>query len=283
MKRTIPFMIFVLMIALVSTILVWSQTNTQLQNATQSNQNSEYTSDKQRVESLTSARDLEGLLQLSSIFQKKWAENIAVKARLQLLIISSLSSYDFKDNQQYIYTVKLSKEVLKEADRIPIQIEYELVSKLQSTSAYSNNLTSKDQLELDRLDRVKYLLHLWNRVQRDYDRNFLTEVSNRPVTNVTVPAPNYMPGINPSDIRDPVVKGKYIDAIEVNKEKAIKYNLQLQLQKLDQILPSFIEKFIIDLYSQSPFKESELEQIFADFKIENEKKSQILRSIKAGF
>ena len=188
----------------------------------------EFEKDANRIESLSASRDFQGLLQLSEALKEKWGNNIKAYSFLQAEISKSFASYDFQNKMQYFYSVELSKDVLKYSDQIPIELEYEMVSKLQSRSAYLWGLKVEENWEKDRRDRVNQLFHLWNRLEKTIDPNFdFNDVNNRPKGNVPVPAPNYIPGITPESIKDPKIRRKYEKAIEINKQKAFKYNEQI--------------------------------------------------------
>jgi hypothetical protein len=284
MKTYSRIVALILLIGLSSTIWIWSQSTGQTQKTglsrIQTSEESEFEKDLKFIEGLVAARNLQGLLQLSDELQRKWASDIKAGSRLQLEIINSLASYDFQDKKQYAHLVKLTKDVLKNADSIPIQLEYELVSKLQGNSAYLWKVSDQKDFELDRAERIKLLSHLWNRFQKDIDRNFdLEDVKNRPVGNVAVPAPNYRPGIRPEDVKELDIRAKYIAAIETNKAKAEKYNSQLELQRLDKKLPGMIDRVLTELYSHPPLNTEELERHFSNFKIQGERKDKIQKAV----
>jgi hypothetical protein len=199
---------------------------------------------------------------------------------LQKEIINSLSSYDFQDKRQYLYTVKIAKDVLKNADNIPVNLEFEFISKLKSSSVSFWKVISEKDWKTDREERVKLITHFWNRFQNKIDRNFnFNDIKNRPVGNVPVPAPNYLPGIEPDDIKEPEIRAKYMTAIEANKAKAETYNLQIELHRLDKELPDFIEKFFIELYSQPPDERQVLEKNLRLFNIADDRKEKILEVV----
>jgi hypothetical protein len=132
-------------------------------------------------------------------------------------------------------------------------------------------LKVEENWEKDRRDRVNQLLHLWNRLEKNIDPNFdFNDINNRLKGNVPVPAPNYIPGITPESIKDPEIRRKYEKAIEINKQKAFKYNEQIILHKINKQFDEFVEKFLIDMYSEPPFNTAELSKFLKSFKIEGE-------------
>jgi hypothetical protein len=245
----------------------------------QENKPSEFQQDIKRISMMTESRDLKGLLLLSDELEKKWANNVVAYSRLLAEISNSLASYDFHDAMQYKYSVSLAGKVLKNADDIPIQLEYEMVSKLQSTSAYLTGVERQDNWERDRAKRVNLIFHLWNRLEKNIDRTFdITDFKNHPMGNIPVPGP-YPSGIRPEAVKEPDIRAKYIEAIAVNQAKAEKYNLQVQLQKLDKVLPEFVERVLIEFYSLEPTNMKELEASVRLFGFSSEIKQKILMGV----
>lgn len=245
------------------------------------NEPSEFEKDYKRIEDLSAARSFQPLLDFSGSLKEKWGKDIKAYSILQAEISKAFASYDFQDKRQYIYSVEIAKDVLKNADKIPIQLEYEMVGKLQSNSAYLSNIIPGEKWEQDRDERILFLLHFWNRFQKSIDSNFdFNDLKNRPIGNVPVPAPNYMPGIKPENVKEPEIRAKYEEAIEANKQKAFKYNEQVVLHRIDKQLNEFIEKFLINLYSEPPFDIVKINNLIKSLKIEDlERKERILKAI----
>lgn len=249
----------------------------------QQNEANEFQKDMNRIAILTESRDMERLLQFSADLEKKWAKNIVAHSRLLAEISNSLSTYDFRDSRQYIYSVAFAKRVLKNSDDLDAQLEYEMISKLQSTSAYFSGVEPQEKWQSDRAERIRLILHLWNRVRNNIERSFDTEdIKNRPMGNIPVPGP-YTAGIRPEDIKEPDIRVRYIEAIAANKSKAERYNLQVQLQKLDKVLPQFVERVFVEFYSLEPNKIKELEANMRLFGLATETRQRILDSVKQRF
>jgi hypothetical protein len=223
-----------------------------LADNTRSHPTNEFLKDSGHIDSLTQSRDLDRMLAFADEIEKKWENSIPAKSRLLAKISDSLSSYDFQDERQYVYSVTFAKKVLTRSDVIDVQLEHEMVSKLQSTSAYSSGVERPEKWPVDRKERVQLILHLWNRIRNNLDRTFdTTDIRNRPNAKVRVPGP-YTTGVRPEDIKEPVVRTMYEDAIAKNKTKADRFNLQVQLQKLDKTFPVFVERVLVEFYSMGP-------------------------------
>lgn len=88
-----------------------------------------------------------------------------------------------------------------------------------------------------------------------------------------------MCGIRPEDVKEPEIRAKYITAIEANTAKAKKFNLQLQLHRLDKRMSDFVDQFLIGMYTQLPLDLNELEKNLHLFGIEGKRKEKILKAV----
>src|SRR6266496_6665911 len=72
-------------------------------------QSDSYTSSEQqrdfgRVKALSKARDLKGLVKLANEIELRWSYDTTAYSYMMIEICSSLASYDFKNDRQYILT-----------------------------------------------------------------------------------------------------------------------------------------------------------------------------------
>ena len=231
---------------------------------------------RKELNRLIESRDLNGLVQLMHKIQNKKDSNYSY---LLADICSTFNSYDFKLEKQYLYARNCSKKILLDNSELPINIEQKMIENLQGVEEYRAGLVSENEWEADRSERIKLLLHLWNRLQNNLDRTFdVSNIENKPISNVPVPGP-YKPGTNPKDIKEPEIRIKYEELIKVNSLKAKKYNLQTQLQKLDKTLPNFIEDFLIQMYSVSSYDVNKLKKDIAPFNFGKEESEKIINEI----
>jgi hypothetical protein len=104
---------------------------------------------------------------------------------------------------------------------------------------------ARDQLRTDCLSSWLYLLEL---LDRFLDPNF--DPKDVPQRLVQPPPTRgdvvYPPGTDPALIDDPTARAQYERAITSNREKTIRYRLQIQLGRLQEQIPSQF------LYIRSP-------------------------------
>ncbi len=244
-------------------------------------QTNDYQNDLKKISSLTDSRDLKGLIRFSEEIEKYWANDSLKRSSLLAEISNSLSSYDFSDNLQYKHSVKLAKNILRDADALPIQLEFEMVSKLLSTTSYSSGIEPSDRWESERSKRMKLVIHLWNRIQESFDPTFDTsDIRNQPLGNIAVPGGKYPSGVNPQVIKESEIKEKYMASLAANKAKADKLNFQIQIRRMKEQIPSFLEKVLTDFYSLDPKNPKELEKNIRMFKLDQKTRQRILDTTK---
>lgn len=225
--------------------------------------------------------DLEGLVKLMDDVQAlKGSEYISLLAD----ICSAFNSYDFKSERQYLLTRNCSKKVLTNKSEVSISLEQSMIENLQGVEEYKAGLVAESEWRKDRAERVSYLRHLSESLNKDYDPNFdFKDPKNIPVGNVCVPAPNYMCGIRPEDVKEPEIREKYVAAIDANAERAKAYNKQMLIHRIMKTFPAFVDQFLVGMYSQPPLDISELAGVLNSFGITGARKENILANVKQYF
>ena len=231
---------------------------------------------RKELNRLIESRNLDGLIQLmNSLQEKKDFADVYLLAD----ICSAYNSYDFKDHKQFLYARNCSKNLLSNNNEVPISLEQRMIENLQGVEEYKASLVSEENWEADRAERIKLLLHLWRRLQNNIDRNFdPANVENKPISNVPVPGP-YKQGVNPDNIREPEIRAKYKESIKANTLKAKKYNMQVQLKKLDKTLPEFVESFLIQMYSAFPSDLNKLKKDIDTFNLEGNRSERVIKEV----
>lgn len=92
-----------------------------------------------------------------------------------------------------------------------------------------------------------------------------------------------MAGIRSEDVKEPDIRAKYLEAIAANRAKAEKFNLQIQLQKLDKKFSEFVERIFVDFYTIEPRNSDELAANLRLFELNDLTKQRIIDKINANF
>jgi len=265
--------------------LVKTSSNTNSQNLANNLQSDflsqDYKDNKNKITRLIEERNMMSLVDTLAELEVKFTTKSEIYGYLMADICSALNSYNFNDTKQYLNARNCTKKILYQADKIPVRLERDLIDNLRGNEEYRMNLLPESEWAKDRQERIGFLLHLWQRVQNNIDRNFdINDDKNRPIGNVPVPTPNYVPGMRPEDIKEPDVRAKYEKAIEENNKKAKRFNLQVELQRIDKNLLKFVEDFLIQMYSVLPIDITELDKNLSAFGIKGDKAEAIKKVIQ---
>jgi hypothetical protein len=90
---------------------------------------------------------------------------------------------------------------------------------------------------------------IFARFKRDIDPNF--DPDKRPSIRITPPGPEglqYMPGVDPKDVEDPVLREKYIAAIKKNNELIRDYAFLSKLERLHRVMLEKATKSVADAH-----------------------------------
>lgn len=241
-----------------------SGTSTRLRgsNSSETHQ-ADFQREMQLITLYSSARDFVAISNLAAEIQTRPAKNRYFRSLLLGEICKALASYDFQDSRQYILSVELAKDVLKDADRLPVVLHYEMVARLQSPLGYKLGLAPISAWERDRKERAEELARLWSRIDNSIDRSFdFRDPKNVPIGNVPVPGSGYLPGTLPKNIKEKEIRSQYLAAIEANNKKAGIYNDQVVLHRLESKFSEFAETYILNLYSEGPPSLVEVDDLF---------------------
>ena len=118
-----------------------------------------YTSSEQqrdfaRINALSKARDLKGLVKLANEIELKWSYDAKAYSYMMIEICSSLASYDFKNERQYILTHKYAMLALQKADQMPLENEIRLVQYLGGDAEYFIGQLKPEDWPKDRRERM---------------------------------------------------------------------------------------------------------------------------------
>ncbi len=241
-------------------------------------QSDSYTSSEQqrdfgRVKALSKARDLKGLVKLANEIELRWSYDTTAYSYMMIEICSSLASYDFKNDRQYILTHKYAKLALQRADQMPVENEVRLVQYLGGDIEYFTGQVNLEEWPQDRRERMQYWFHAWRRLNSEIDRNF--NVNEPPLLNVP-PAGPYPSGIAPDGIKDPQLRARYEAAVQANKQKIERFNRQQLLHKLDEGFKKNLRRFIVGAYSKPPVDLAELTYYLNTYTTDDQLRQSIL-------
>lgn len=233
------------------------------------------------IQSFRDSRDLKGLERAADEINQKWDEfdgdNYFV---LMLNICSQLCSYDFNEEGRELYMAdKFAVLALEKSDKIPLEVEFEILSFLQPD--YEDSPLGKvkaSERDKQRANRVRLWLRAWQRLNNEIDPDF--DFDDLPKVNIPPPNTSLRAGVAPEDIKDPILRAEYEAAIRENARKAEAYNRQYKLRQLEQTFAGEAEQYIIDIFSKPPFNLEELERLLNTYITDKDIKARILSAVE---
>jgi hypothetical protein len=81
--------------------------------------------------------------------------------------------------------------------------------------------------------------------------------------------------VDPATIPDPVARAKYIEALKASKDYAGRYNLQLQLRRIDERAMRSLEGLIRERYTKSEGDRQEFEELLAASRVSESRKERL--------
>ena len=170
---------------------------------------------------------------------------------------------------------------MRDEDGLSVDLEYDMLRILQEIEEYRLGVVhGEDVWTKDRGERIALLVRFAKRMESQYDPTFdFKDSKNMPAGDLCPPAPNYVCGTKPEDIRDVAIRDEYITAIERNNAKARRFNAQLQIHRLIPMFPGFIDRFVIGLYTQPPSDRVHLIQALDQLRILDDRRTAIMKAV----
>lgn len=193
----------------------------------------EYQKWQERIRASSDSRVLLGLVQLSDEIKSVWGKKSPkLYAGLMYEVCGAMGSYDFDNDEQYVFARRCTKQALERAEQIPVYWELKLVSLLNGDIEYLLKVVPQENWAQDRTERLKYWCHAWQKLEREIDENFDFE-ANRPIYRSNITADE--------------------------RQKAEKYNQQRFLQRDKKTFSTPFQNFLIEAYTTPPYNTQELE------------------------
>jgi hypothetical protein len=162
----------------------------------------------------------------------------------------------------------------------PIGEEVKLLLFLQGDSDYIHGTLRGAEWQKERPIRVHRWLRTWRHLHEEKSRS-AKEVDG-PVTLNVEPPPGvgFPPGVSPKEIKDPVLRKQYEEAIPRNAEQARINRRKIDLKNLDALFTPSAKRYIIGAYTKSPYQTDELEKMLGKSGLDADTQAEILNEVK---
>ncbi len=178
--------------------------------------------------------------------------------------------------------------MLEKIDTARSQLEE--FEKTKDVTNLENAIRAAEQIDISKLTEVQKEAQLRHRtvklwlgilaaIDRSLDPKF--DPNDLPEESITPPpsgAIEYPSAIDPSAIRDPVVRAQYEKALKENSQKAEHYRLQTKLRRLNPHATVDVDRFLTNYYTDSAADHADLESLLGELKLSSWRR-QHLRSL----
>ncbi len=190
--------------------------------------------------------------------------------RNALACVDRATSWDLGDREaQDALCQRIVLYCLPLAATCDVDLEYRLVSQIRLGS--SKNLNASGQKVTGKEWQVlrslicEYRFHLWRRIEQTLDPSW--DPADVAYMNLPVPGGNYFSGVAPEVIKEPEIRSRYEAALEANRKKAERNNLQYSIRRLQsRYLPRLTEA-IADAYRMQPVSDDDIDLLKAYLRV----------------
>lgn len=235
--------------------------------------NKEFRQDLEQLQTLGRSRDLNRFETVANQSINKWrSSNLNRYFELTHSATRLLRSEDFGDQErQRRLAHSLATEVLAYGNEIPLEIELDLLVLLQGEPIASSN----------RREMASFWLHGWQRLEEENSKPF--DFSKLPEANAAPPAETGLPrGIDPSAVKDSVLRAQYERAIAQAAETAEQFRFRYRLRQLEPSFSRITEGYLVKAYSQPPANLDELTNLLSTYISDNAVRTTILDRVRLG-
>lgn len=235
---------------------------------------------RDRMMKLSKDRDLQAMEKLGHEIERDWRAADAVKyAHLTLQLCGQLVSQHFgHSGKQGGLSQAFAMEALKEADKIPLELECELLERARHQLDVEGKTPSGEGWAKMRKEQLKLWLHAWQRLEKTIDKNWnpddVPEMDLKGLEGVS-----FVSGMTSCLTNDPKLKAKYEAAVEAFRKKREYYSEQHQIRQLMKSFYAEAEQYVIQAYSTPPFNLEELQQALDASLADQDRRASILNTV----
>jgi hypothetical protein len=196
-----------------------------------------------------------------------------------LRLVGELHSRQFDDEGRKMEIAgKYTHLALEKAAQLPAEVETDLVSYLEGEL-----IAVSRKKDIQRRSAIALLyFQAWKRVADAIDPNW-DPVKDAP-SEVERPMDvkgggGGASGMSPDSIKDPVIRARYVKAIEKRKQQTLKMVQQLDARKLEANFAPVAERALVAAYSYPPYASNELESLLDKYVPDKVTRDRISRQV----
>jgi hypothetical protein len=238
----------------------------------------DYESDIKRLIALRS-HSLDELLTLADQLERKWSRiSWDHYARVMVYVCSEIANHGLNNERVREQTEHFARVALSHSRFYSWEHESDLVGWL----GYQRSSAKEAVWLHERREKTTLWLRVWQRLDREIDPTFNTNDRSRlPSPRVYPPVETGLPaGTPPSAIKDLRVRARYEAAIAENNRKAKAVQQQLPLVSHGPAFKAQAERWLIQAYSQPPFRNAELKRFLDIYVYDKSTRQRILSEVE---
>lgn len=222
-------------------------------------------------------RPLEELLTLANQLERKWRRpDWNQYARVMRYVCSEISNRGLNDPRVREQRRRFARIALTHVSMYSWDDEAALVRALGYERPATDNLWVRERREA-----TGFWLRAWRRLERERDPSYDPNDRKNNVSRVYPPVETGLPlGTPPSAIKDPKLRAKYQAAIAENNRKSQKAAHQIPLIRGGPAFKSRAEYVLIYMYSQPPFRNTELKRFLESYIKDAAARKRILDAVE---
>ena len=219
----------------------------------------DFQSDIKRLIALRS-HSVDEVLTLANELEQKWSRiDWDHYAQVMIYVCSEIANHGLNNARVREQTEHFARLALSHSRSYSWEHQSDLVGWL----SYQRSSSKETDWLRERREKTVLWLQAWQRLDHEIDPRFdANDRSKLPSLRVYPPAETGLPpGAPPSAIKDERLRARYEAAIAENNRKAKRVEQQLPLVSHGPVFRTQAERWLIQAYSQPPFRNVELKRL----------------------
>jgi hypothetical protein len=175
---------------------------------------------------------------------------------------------------------RLVVKSLDDATDQPIDAKVDLLRIVQGEPDYIDGNLRGEKWKAERQVRARRWLATWRQLKDE--KSVWAKKKGGPVqVNVQTPPGTFLPGgVAPKEIKDPVLRKQYEEAIARNSERATVNRMQSDLAYMDETFSNSAKRYLTTAYSEPPYQTEELANSLEVYGIDTIYRNDILADVR---
>jgi hypothetical protein len=234
---------------------------------------------RKQIAALRAKTDVKGLQQLGVEIKAEWLANKSpthYQAILELtLAMSSTRTTEAGINESIRDLVVAAIDSPGEK---PASIVAALLLFLQGDFEYSSGQLNGDDWVKERRTRAERWLKVCKSIREQ--NAALPKPTGTIYLNIAPPGGRFPSGVDPSAIKDPILRKKYEEAIAENSKRADAHRKKRDLEDAEKSAAQRAQRYLTEIFSKPPFRKEELTKLLETYQFPKTGRLTILEEVQ---